>query len=208
MFHKFESFMKKNGIDDVKSAPFHPPSYGLAKRAVRTKPDCQDFCWVITPRHMPQQETLNVEFDFWPSDSWQIPECLWLSKYGYKGTHTFLSLTMHTHTHGHRFLWRLVKDLESRVCFIVARIEATQNKQYIARFQSVPQYYKRYQVFKAEHHHSICKVEYGREVFACIELLAIVGRVWQQKTPWACYWVKVGEQSEEDTAQPWQILCS
>lgn len=33
---EFESFMKQNGIDHVKSAPFHPSSDGLAERAVQT----------------------------------------------------------------------------------------------------------------------------------------------------------------------------
>ncbi|XP_039456715.1 uncharacterized protein K02A2.6-like [Oreochromis aureus] len=33
---EFESFMKQNGIDHVRSAPFHPSSNGLAERAVQT----------------------------------------------------------------------------------------------------------------------------------------------------------------------------
>ncbi len=33
---EFETFMKQNGIDHVKSAPFHPSSNGLAERAVQT----------------------------------------------------------------------------------------------------------------------------------------------------------------------------
>lgn len=33
---EFETFMKKNGIDHVKSAPFHPSSNGLTERAVQT----------------------------------------------------------------------------------------------------------------------------------------------------------------------------
>ncbi|XP_039465072.1 uncharacterized protein K02A2.6-like [Oreochromis aureus] len=33
---EFESFMKQNGIDHVRSAPFHSSSNGLAERAVQT----------------------------------------------------------------------------------------------------------------------------------------------------------------------------
>ena len=33
---EFETFMKQNGIDHVRSAPFHPSSNGLAERAVQT----------------------------------------------------------------------------------------------------------------------------------------------------------------------------
>ncbi|XP_061570028.1 uncharacterized protein K02A2.6-like [Cololabis saira] len=33
---EFETFMKQNGVDHVKSAPFHPSSNGLAERAVQT----------------------------------------------------------------------------------------------------------------------------------------------------------------------------
>lgn len=33
---EFETFMKQNGIDHVKSAPFHPSSNGLVERAVQT----------------------------------------------------------------------------------------------------------------------------------------------------------------------------
>lgn len=33
---EFETFMRQNGVDDVKSAPFHPSSNGLAERAVQT----------------------------------------------------------------------------------------------------------------------------------------------------------------------------
>lgn len=33
---EFETFMKQNGIDRVRSAPFHPSSNDLAERAVQT----------------------------------------------------------------------------------------------------------------------------------------------------------------------------
>lgn len=36
MSAEFETFMKKNGTDHVKFAPFHPSSNGLTKRAVQT----------------------------------------------------------------------------------------------------------------------------------------------------------------------------
>ena len=60
---EFETFMKQNGIDHVRSAPFHPSSNGLAERAVQTfkegmthcKPDSPDFCSVIQSHHMQQQ---------------------------------------------------------------------------------------------------------------------------------------------------------
>lgn len=33
---EFETFVKQNGIDHVRSVPFHPSSNGLAERAVQT----------------------------------------------------------------------------------------------------------------------------------------------------------------------------
>lgn len=44
-------------------------------------------------------ETLAVEFDFWPSDSWQNPESFGLGKQGYRGSHSFASLATHARTH-------------------------------------------------------------------------------------------------------------